>query len=126
MFVVERAAESIGMIQRYRIADYQDWARSLSVAAVDATAFGIDYLIGEPDLTGRGIGPAMIDAFVRLSAERYPEAASVAVDVDQLNRRSWRVLEKAGFERVWAGWLHSDDPSDDGPAFVYVRRLENR
>lgn len=45
------------------------------------------------------------------------------VAVQQANRRSWRALEKAGFERTWAGTIECDDSCDAGPNFVYVRRL---
>jgi aminoglycoside 6'-N-acetyltransferase len=43
----------------------------------------------------------------------------------QENVASWRALEKAGFERIFAGPLESDDPSDSGPAFVYALRRPN-
>ncbi|HEX3907325.1 MAG TPA: acetyltransferase [Mycobacteriales bacterium] len=33
---------------------------------------------------------------------------------------SWRILEKAGFSRIWSGELDSPDPSDEGPQHVYV------
>ncbi len=42
------------------------------------------------------------------------------VDVDPANRRSWRALERLGFERVWEGDLDAEDPADAGPAVVYV------
>lgn len=38
------------------------------------------------------------------------------------NRASCRVLEKAGYELEWTGLLQSDDPSDAGPAALYVRQ----
>ncbi|HWB36124.1 MAG TPA: hypothetical protein VHA75_08875 [Rugosimonospora sp.] len=36
------------------------------------------------------------------------------------NVASWRALERAGFSRLWAGQLDSDDPADAGPAYVYA------
>ncbi len=45
----------------------------------------------------------------------------MAVAVQQDNRRSWRALEKAGYSRVFAGMIESDDPSDAGPSYLYVR-----
>ena len=83
---------------------------------------GIDYLIGDEALTGLGLGPQLIDAFVGSTWDRYPGASQIVVAVQQANLRSWRVLEKAGFERTWSGNIESDDPSDAGPSFVYVRR----
>ena len=35
-----------------------------------------------------------------------------------------RALEKAGYQRCWAGELESDDPSDEGPMYLY--RLDGR
>ena len=50
---------------------------------------------------------------------RYPDVRCVVAAPQQENVASWRALEKAGFTRAWSGVLDSDDPSDDGPAFVY-------
>jgi aminoglycoside 6'-N-acetyltransferase len=112
--------ERIGMIQRYRIDDNPEWKQSLAVAGSPEAAAGIDYLIGEERLTGRGVGPEMISHFVEDTWRRYPDIRAIAVAVQQQNRRSWRALEKAGFERAWAGTIESDDPSDEGPSYVYT------
>ena len=61
-------------------------------------------------------------SFTALTLERYGDTEGVAVAVQQGNRRSWRALEKAGYDRVFTGSIESDDPSDDGPSYVYVRR----
>ena len=45
---------------------------------------------------------------------------AIVVTVQIENRRSWRALEKAGYRRTWSGFVHSGDPSDDGPSHVYV------
>ena len=79
-------------------------------------------LIGRADLIGRGIGTAIIGELVEGTWRRYPDVPAIVVDVDQRNRRSWRALEKVGFERIWSGQLDTDDPSDEGPAHVYVLR----
>ncbi len=122
VFVVESDGKPIGLIQRYRIEDYPDWERAVAVGSAPENAVGIDYLIGIETLLGRGLGPLIIDQFVREAWSRYPDAPAVVADVLQANRRSWRALEKGGFERTWAGTIHSDDPSDDGPVYLYVRR----
>ncbi len=49
-----------------------------------------------------------------------PRCRALVVDVDPANRRSWRALERLGFERVWEGDLDAEDPADAGPAVVYV------
>jgi len=120
LFVVELAGEAIGFVQRYRIADYPHWVDALSVAGTPSDAAGIDYLLGREELTGRGVGAEMIVQFSDDTLRRYPDVSAIVVDVDQENRWSWRALEKAGYRRVWSGRLDSDDPSDDGPAHVYV------
>jgi aminoglycoside 6'-N-acetyltransferase len=119
LFVIEHADRPIGMIQRYLLADEAQWSEVFAgIVDVDAAA-GIDYLIGEPDAVGHGLGTATISTFVRL-VFRWRPVGSIVVAVQQSNRASWRVLERVGFSRVWAGSLDSPDPSDDGPAYVYL------
>jgi aminoglycoside 6'-N-acetyltransferase len=121
VFVVHQGDEPVGLIQRYRIDDYPEWRRSLVVAGVPAAAAGIDYLVGDGGLIGRGVGTEMISRFVEDTWRRYPEVSAIAVAVQQKNRRSWRALEKSGFQRAWAGLIDSGDPSDAWPDYVYVR-----
>jgi aminoglycoside 6'-N-acetyltransferase len=126
VFVVHRDGEAIAMVQRYLIDENPEWKRALAAADAPEPAAGIDYLIGVGHLTGRGIGPKLIGQVVADTWPRYPAIAAVVVAVDQRNRRSWRALEKAGFQRTWAGTLDSDDPSDQGPSFVYVLLRSSR
>ena len=126
VFVVEGDGQPVGLIQRYRLSDHPEWERALAVAAMLEDAACIDYLIGVETLTGRGLGGEIIGRFVEDTWERYPEVPAIVVSVQQENRRSWRALEKAGFERAWAGMLDSDDPSDEGPSYVYVRYRPDR
>ncbi|MEX1008474.1 MAG: GNAT family N-acetyltransferase [Acidimicrobiia bacterium] len=122
VFIAEVGGRPFGLIQRYRISDWPEWS-----AAVDADdGAGIDYLIGEPERVGRGLGSRMIRAFVPTVFERYPELTRVVAAPQQANVASWRALEKAGFARIWSGMLESDDPSDAGPAFVYARERLRR
>jgi aminoglycoside 6'-N-acetyltransferase len=117
-FIVELDGRAVGFVQRYLLDDYPQWSTALGVER----AAGIDYLIGVAELTGVGLGPVVVDAFTTSTFERYAEIDHVAVAVQQANRRSWRALEKAGYERVFAGEIDSDDPSDAGPSYTYVRR----
>ena len=114
VFIVERGEQPIGLIQRYKFDDNPAWQSALSVAGTPQNAAGIDYLIGVEQLTGIGLGPKVINRFVRETWTRYPDIAAVVVNVDADNRRSWRALEKASFRRARSGALVSDDPSDAG------------
>ena len=117
-FMVELDGRAVGFVQRYLLDDYPEWSTAVGVER----AAGIDYLIGVAELTGVGLGPVILDAFTTSTFERYGEIDCVAVAVQQANRRSWRALEKAGYEQVFAGEIDSDDPSDAGPSYTYVRR----
>ena len=122
LFVIDTGGSPIGFIQRYLLDDNPIWKASLAPTGEHEKAVGIDYLIGDEGLTAIGLGPQIIEAFVGSIWDRYPGASQIVVAVQQANLRSWRALEKAGFERTWSGNIESDDPSDAGPSFVYVRR----
>jgi aminoglycoside 6'-N-acetyltransferase len=121
LFVIEAEGRPVGFVQRYRISANPEWLATLRPAIDASAAFGIDYAIGDLDATARRIGSEAIKQLVADTFERYPDADSVVVAVQQANRPSWRALERAGFERRWAGLLDTTDPSDAGPSYVYVR-----
>jgi aminoglycoside 6'-N-acetyltransferase len=128
LFILEAAGTPAGFFQHYLIADYPQWAATLRGTGqpdVDDAA-GIDYLIGDTALTGQGLGTAAITAFTRLVLTRYRAIRLVAVAVAQDNTASWRALEKSGYRRCWAGELTSDDPSDEGPMYLYRRERQAR
>jgi aminoglycoside 6'-N-acetyltransferase len=120
VFVIELGGRPVGIIQRYLLADYPAWGAALDLR----DAVGIDYYLGDPDLTGRGVGSRAIDQFAQATLVRHGEATQVVAAPQQDNIASWRALEKAGFERIWSGQLDSDHPSDAGPAFVYALRRD--
>ncbi len=112
-----------GLIQRYAIAAYPDYLKELApVWRVPPGALSIDYLVGEPDHRGRGLGSAMIAAFVARSWAAFPAADDVVVPVSAGNRASWRALEAAGFARVAEGHLAPDNPIDPPDHVVYRLR----
>jgi aminoglycoside 6'-N-acetyltransferase len=134
-FIAVCEGGALAFLQRYRFEDNPEWQGIVAEAlaegaggpAEDAAgaigpSAGIDYLIGDQAMTGRGLGRRMIAAFVDRTWTRYPDIAAVVVAVDQGNEASWRALQGADFARRWAGMLHSDDPSDEGPSYLYVRR----
>ena len=121
MLVIVWDGRDIGMVQRYRMADHADWERSLVPSGLSfGNPAGIDYVIGEPEMIGRGIGSALIEAFSAAVFDRYPDAESIVVTPQAANRASCRVLEKAGYTLEWTGMVVSDDPSDADPAALYV------
>lgn len=63
-----------------------------------ATTAGVDYLIGAAAHRGRGLGSAMIRAFVgQVVFDLHPEWTQAGADPLDANTASWRALEKAGF-----------------------------
>ncbi len=120
MLVVECDAEPVALVQRYEVSDHPDWARTIGSTGLTERAAGMDYLIGDEERTGRGLGPLILARFVEETWGRYPRATVIAVAMQQANRASWRAVERCGFERFWAGELDSDDPSDGGPSYLYV------
>ena len=120
LLVAELDGRPIGMIQRYRIGDNPDYRHALEPAGVPSAAAGLDYLIGEVEFTGRGIGPVLIAEASAGAWEAYPEITAIVVVVQLANRPSWRALEKAGYRQVWSGFVDSGDPSDAGPSHVYI------
>lgn len=121
-FIVHLSDRQIGYVQRYLIDQHPDWRESIQKALGRSGGIGIDYLIGESELTGRGLGPQMVRQFVASCWERYPSEEETVVAVQQDNRASWRALETSGFRRLWSGDIESSDPSDEGPSFIYVAR----
>ena len=77
------------------------------MSPLDGTA-GIDLLIGDPSVVGRGIGPLVIDAFVRTVVFAAPDVHRAVASPDPANARSIRAFEKAGFTVVRDAWV------DDG------------
>ena len=119
-FIVLEAERPIAFFQRYRLDDNPAWKTAVAVGVGDVVGVGIDYLIGDESDTGHGVGRRMIGEFVAHTWVRHPDSTAVVVAVQQANAASWRALEGAGFRRVWSGTLKSDDPSDDGPSFIYL------
>jgi RimJ/RimL family protein N-acetyltransferase len=64
---------------------------------VGAGVAGVDLLIGEPGLTGRGLGPLVLEAFADRIVFANDAIDACVAAVDEENRRSWRAFEKAGF-----------------------------
>jgi aminoglycoside 6'-N-acetyltransferase len=119
-FVVHLQGRPIGFVQRYLIDDDPEWRTTIERVLGESAGVGIDYLIGEADVVGRGVGRRMITEFVDDCWLRYPLVDRMVVALQQDNAASWKALEASGFRRAWEGDLESADPSDRGPSFLYV------
>lgn len=101
----------IGVMQYCHFVDYPEYlAEMVDVYPVGEGTVSIDYLVGDPDRVGRGVGTAMIEAFVARIWTSDPVATHVVVPVNSANERSWRALLRAGFELVARGDLEPDSP----------------
>ena len=111
----------IGLVQVYAFADEpESLAELAAICPVPPGALSIDYLIGEPDARGRGLGTAMIAAAVAQGFADHPDADDVLVPVVAGNVASWRALERAGATLYAEGDLTPDNPIDP-PAHVVHR-----
>lgn len=105
----------IGWIQCYSVADEPEESEPWLKMGVVREAAGIDYLIGEPDHRGRGLGSGMIRAFTaEVVFGLHPEWRQACAAPVAANAASWRALEKAGFR--FAGIV----PSRFGPCRLMV------
>ncbi|MBA0051080.1 GNAT family N-acetyltransferase [Streptomyces sp. AJS327] len=110
----------VGLVQRCRFADYPDYQAELAGQLdLPGTAVTLDYLVGDPDRVGGGLGPRIIRAVVAATWADHPDAAAVVVPVQAANRRSWRALEKAGLVHVGEVDLTPDNPADSQAHRVY-------
>lgn len=117
--IVLRDGRPIGLIQCSRFSDHPDYSEELRpLLTVPENAVTLDYLIGEPDLVGQGVGTAMLSAFVTQVWETT--ASCIIVPVNSANTASWRALQKAGFRIAARGDLAPDNPLDS-PAHVVLR-----
>lgn len=106
VFIFEVESRPVGIIQRCPGRDYAPWIAERGL--LDAIV--IDYLIGEEDAVGVGIGSAAIAGFVPLSFERYPEVGAIVASPESTNTASCRALEKVGFECVFEGQVEARIP----------------
>lgn len=112
MWVVEANGRSVGFCQDYRIRDHPDFA----VLTPDPDAVGVDYALGEPHLVGRGIGTAMVWAWLLSARRRYRDVRTCFAAPHHANVASLRVLAKVGFTP--GAWF--DEPLADGSVATVV------
>jgi len=111
----------VGLIQYSKYADDPEYlAELVRLIPVPDDAVSIDYLIGDPTLTGRGLGRAMIARFAARVWKASPVATCIIVPVSSGNEASWRALLGAGFRIVGRGEMEPDNPMDD-PKHLILR-----
>lgn len=93
-FIVSREGRPFAYLQTYPVepgTQYAPWR------AASGETWGLDLLIGVPDLTGRGLAAGVIRAFVSHWRGERPGLRRLLVDPDPLNERAVRAYRKAGF-----------------------------
>jgi aminoglycoside 6'-N-acetyltransferase len=112
-YVAHLDGEPIGMVQTFA---WRDWPQEGAARGAQPDEAGIDYLIGDPGLIGRGLGPEMIRAFIE---QVLGDGQALRTNVAVANRRSWRCLERAGFTREPSARTFADER---GPQYVLCYR----
>ena len=102
--------EPVGFIQSYVAANAGDgwWPDERDPGVV-----GIDQFLADESRLNRGLGTAMVRAFVERLFED-PNTTRVQTDPSPTNSRAIRCYEKAGFRRV------GEVDTPDGPALLMV------
>lgn len=60
-------------------------------------SYGIDLMIGDPNQTGKGLGPQVIQEFMKFIISREKNVTSFIIDPEPKNLKGIRAFEKAGF-----------------------------
>lgn len=94
-FIIELADRPIGFVQAYRIREWPDYHKFVDEAE---DAAGIDLFIGEPGYAHRGLGPAILRAFLRDVVFATLDVPSCIIGPAVNNRAAIRAYEKAGFK----------------------------
>jgi RimJ/RimL family protein N-acetyltransferase len=97
LYLIVLDARPVGFIQTYLVSDYPEWE---TLVRMGVGVAGVDLFIGEPELTGAGLGTAALAQFVREIVFATPSTNACVADPDVANRASLRAFEKAGFRRV--------------------------
>jgi aminoglycoside 6'-N-acetyltransferase len=93
-YVIVLEGRDVGMVETYLVADHPKWE---AIVQVGEGVAGLDLLLGEEDVVGRGVGPAVLRQFANEMVFARPSVRALVAAVDEENRRSWRAFEKAGF-----------------------------
>jgi len=97
VYLIELDRFPIGWIQWYRWRDFPMHAIQLGA---DHSSAGIDLAIGEIEMTGHGLGPAVIRQFGINYIFTHGDLAAIVADPSASNLHSVSAFKKAGFNLV--------------------------
>lgn len=97
----------VGYFQVYDIGDDAEYRTACATAGVEPGTAGMDYLLGDAELLGRGIGTAAVGRFVDDVVFGLGDWPAVTAGPEPANLASIRVLEKNGF--VFVGTIDTGD-----------------
>ncbi len=87
----------MGYIQTYRIADWPEYAATLS----EVSGISVDLFIGDPEYLGKGWGRVILLKFLNeVAFPMFPEEQVCWILHDKLNHRVLRASRAAGFRYV--------------------------
>jgi RimJ/RimL family protein N-acetyltransferase len=101
----------VGYIQTFRIADWPTYWPPGKPYASEPEAAGMDLLIGDDKLTGRGLGTQVIQEFVREIVFTWSDVPACYADPAADNLASLGAFRKAGFADIGP----IDAPGDPTP-----------
>jgi RimJ/RimL family protein N-acetyltransferase len=93
--------QAVGYFQVYDIGYDAEYRAACATVGVEPGTAGMDYLLGDPALIGRGVGTEAIGRFVNDVVFGLGPYPAVTAGPDPKNAASIRALEKNGF--VFAG-----------------------
>jgi len=96
-FIVCLDNKEIGYIQYYNAYDFPP-EEGYEMENLPINLAAVDVFIGDPGSISRGIGPLLLDTF--LKEHVFNEFDAVFVDPDTVNTQAIRAYEKAGFKKI--------------------------
>ena len=114
-YIAVHEGRDVGMMNWEHFGDFPEMAALYGVDDPDAT--NCDVLIGEPELTQKGLGPAMIRAFLEQVVFANARPTSSIIDPHLDNAAAIRAYEKAGYRFLRVA------PDDGEGKAVYLMEL---
>lgn len=97
-FVIEVDGADAGYIQKYDVAIFEDYRRTLGLDGEQGVA-GMDLFLGDEWRTGRGLGSFAIGRFLAERVLADPSVTACVAGPHEGDAQSIRAFEKAGFRR---------------------------